>query len=151
MRRVAKRAGTSHRMLLYHFGSQAQLLREAITEIRRRYLARARAAAEDPLGLARELLADRSPEARVLAQGMLRAALEPEQYADLGRDYRDAYLPIIESCLPDAVTGELRSDLAELVLCTVRGALLDATTTGDPAPSQRALALLLQVGASMRG
>jgi AcrR family transcriptional regulator len=29
LRQVAKLAGTSHRMLLYHFGSSAQLLREA--------------------------------------------------------------------------------------------------------------------------
>lgn len=141
LRQIAKRAGTSHRMLVYHFGSNSQLLRAALTEIRRPYLARAEAT-PDLRRLARQVFAADSPAERVLLQGLLLAGLDPAQYSDIGRDYADAYLPIVKRHLPDRFTGRTRDDAAQLVLCAFRGAMLDAHTTGDAQPARRALALL---------
>jgi AcrR family transcriptional regulator len=36
LRSIARAVSTSHRMLLYHFGSKAQLIRAALEEARRR-------------------------------------------------------------------------------------------------------------------
>lgn len=140
VRQVAKRAGTTHRIVLYHFESTDKLLREALTEIRRPFLARAKVA-PDLRELAEEVFTE-SPAERVLLQGLLLAGLDPDRYADVGRDYTAMYLPIVKRRLPNHVTGRARDDLAELVLCAFRGALLDAHTTGDPEPARRALAIL---------
>jgi AcrR family transcriptional regulator len=142
LRLVARRAGTTHRLVSYHFGSEPQLLREALTEIRRPYLEQAGAASRDPLGFAKTLLRDASPASSVLLQGMLRAGTDPDTYGGIGQDYVDAYLHVIEALLPDGLTGRRRKDLAALVLCTFRGALLDARSTGSHQRAERALTLL---------
>ena len=145
LRQIAKRAGTSHRIVIYHFGTTAQLLREALREIRRPFLEQAATTSEDPLAFAQRLVTDDSPATRVLLQGMLKAGIDPDQYGDIGNDYVDAYLPIIERNLPPHLHDELRQDLAVLLLCTFRGGLLDARSTGDPQRAQRAIALLRQI------
>jgi AcrR family transcriptional regulator len=142
VRQIAKRAGTTHRIVLYHFGSTANLLREALRAIRAPILQRAATAAADPLALAADVLNDESPASNVLVQSVLQAGLDPDRYRDIGRDYVDAYLPIITDNLPTTIDPQTRSDLAALILCAYRGASLDARSTGEPERGQRALALL---------
>jgi AcrR family transcriptional regulator len=142
VRQIAKRAGATHRIVLYHFGSTANLLREALRAIRAPILQRAATAAADPLAFAADVLNDESPASNVLVQSVLQAGLDPNQYRDIGRDYVDAYLPIITDNLPTTIDPQTRSDLAALILCAYRGAILDARSTGEPERGQRALALL---------
>lgn len=144
LRQVALRAGTTHRLVSYHFGSTSQLLREALAEIRRPILQRG-AASSDPLTYAEEVLRDDSPAARVLLHAMLRASVDPEAYEGIGQDYVEAYLPLIERGLPEGLTSARRQQLAALVLCTFRGALLDARSTGDPDRAVEVLSLLREL------
>jgi AcrR family transcriptional regulator len=143
VRQIAKRAGTSHRIVLYHFESTEKLLREALGAIREPILQRLKAA--DPGTFAAEILREDSPAAEVLTQSVLQAGLDPGRYRDIGRDYVDAYLPLITDNLPAAIDSETRADIAALVLCAYRGASLDKRSTGEPERGERALALLMRL------
>ncbi len=143
VRQIAKRAGTSHRILLYHFESTEKLLREALAAIRAPVLQQLSAA--DPATFATQMLKDNSPASEVLTQSVLQAGLDPERYGDIGRDYVNAYLPLITDTLPTTVDPETRADIAALVLCAYRGASLDTRSTGEPERGQRALTLLIRL------
>jgi AcrR family transcriptional regulator len=148
VRQIAKRAGTSHRILLYHFGSTTNLLREALNAIRHPSLQQAAAAGDDPLTFAAQVLQNDTPASKVLAQSVLQAGIDPDRYGDIGRDYVDAYLPIITDALPPTTDPAERADVAALILCAFRGAILDARSTGEPERGQHALALLSRLLAS---
>jgi AcrR family transcriptional regulator len=143
VRQIAKRAGTTHRIVLYHFESTEKLLREALSAIREPILQQL--AAADPATFATQMLKGDSPASEVLTQSVLRAGLDPDRYLDIGRDYVDAYLPLITDSLPTTVDPETRLDAAALILCAYRGASLDKRSTGDPERGQRALDLLTRL------
>jgi AcrR family transcriptional regulator len=143
VRQIAKRADTSHRIVLYHFESTEKLLREALGAIREPILQRLKAA--DPGTFAAEILREDSPAAEVLTQSVLQAGLDPDRYGDIGRDYVDAYLPLITDNLPAAIDSATRADIAALVLCAYRGANLDRRSTGEAERGERALALLVRL------
>jgi AcrR family transcriptional regulator len=139
LRRAAKAAGATHKVLLYHFESADDLLKQAIQQLRGLRSDKAlAAAAEEP---ARRTLSARvralwpaltGTEARVLDQAIGLAVFDPVRYADFGRGASQQYLPILESLCPEHWTDQRKLEVAEMVLGVLRGFLIDVRTTGDP-------------------
>jgi AcrR family transcriptional regulator len=141
LREVAEAVGTSHRMLLHHFGSRDALLVSVVEEVERRQAATLTDLPDDPAEAAESLWADlRRPELRPLERLFFecyaRAAQGEEPFTRL---------------LPGAVTGWLaRVDertggtvdpaLVRLGLAVTRGLLLDLVATGDEAGVDEAAA-----------
>src|SRR5258707_14080910 len=100
LRRAARAAGTTHKVLLYHFDGVDDLLRQAILQLRERRISNALAAiAQEPEG---HTLAARvravwpalmGEEARVLAQAIGLMMDVTARYAELGRGAAQKYLP----------------------------------------------------------
>ena len=139
LRRAARAAGTTHKVLLYHFDSAEDLLAQAVTGLRARRIERGLAAAGGPED---GTLADRvlalwpvlvTEEAAVLDQAIGLAMYDPQRHADLGRGASRQYLPSLLSLCPAAWSDRRRLEVAEMVLATLRGFLVDTRTSGDTA------------------
>jgi AcrR family transcriptional regulator len=140
LRRAARAAGTTHKVLLYYFDGADDLLRQAILQLRDRRIEKGMlAAADEPTG---RPLADRvraiwpilvGAEARVLDQAIGLAMYDPGRYADLGRGASQQYLPSLLSICPERWSAERKLQVAEMILAVLRGFLVDARTSGDTA------------------
>ena len=141
LRQLAAALGTSHRMLIYHFGSKAGLLVAVINEMERRQLDQT---------VALELDAELSPadQLRAVWHRLADPAMWPHErlffevygQALQGRVHTTQLLDgIVESWLGPATEMGVRSGLsrgdaranARLGLAVVRGLLLDLLATGD--------------------
>lgn len=140
LRRAARAAGTTHKVLLYHFDGADDLLLQAIVKLRERRIGKSLAAATG--GPAALPLADRvravwpilvGEEARVLDEAIGLAMYDPGRYAALGREASQQYLPSLLSLCPDHWSGRRKLEVAEMILATLRGFLVDARTSGDTA------------------
>lgn len=138
LRRAARAAGTTHKVLLYHFDSADDLLARAIVRLRERRIDKGLAAATGGPGSRR--LADRvrsmwpvlvGDEARVLDQAIGLAMYDPDRYAGLGREASRQYLPSLLSLCPHGWSGTRKLEVAEMILATLRGFLVDWRTSGD--------------------
>jgi AcrR family transcriptional regulator len=138
LRRAARAAGTTHKVLLYHFDGADDLLAQAILELRERRIGNALAAiSQDPN---RRTLADRvgavwpaliGEESRVLDQAIGLMMYDPARYAALGRGASQQYLPTLLSlCPPDWSDGR-KLEVAEMILAAMRGFLIDRLTSGN--------------------
>ena len=138
LRELAEAIGTSHRMLIYHFGSKEQLMVAVVREVeaaqRRLFAASLASDTGDPVDAARRLwrrVADRRmwPQERLFFEVYVQALL--------GR-------PGTEGFLDDVVGAWTTADLAagggaaagdevdlRLGVAVVRGLLLDLLATGD--------------------
>jgi AcrR family transcriptional regulator len=137
LRGLAAAIGTSHRMLIYHFGSKEGLLIEVVRVMEERQ----REALAD---LERELAADPALGPGDLIRRFWRRLADPalwpaerlffELYGQAlqGREGTTPFLDgIVESWLtPLAASGVTRAD-ARLGLAVTRGLLLDLLATGD--------------------
>jgi len=138
LRRAARVAGTTHKVLLYHFDGAEDLLAQAIFQLRERRIGNALAAiAAGPEG---QTLADRvravwpavaGQEARVLDQAMGLMMYDPERYADLGRGASQQYLPTLLSICPQDWPDQRKLEVSEMILATLRGFLIDRLTSGN--------------------
>src|SRR5690349_21061801 len=107
LRRAARAAGTTHKVLLYHFDGAEDLLAQAIFQLRERRIGNAlTAAAQDS---ARGTLASRvrsvwpaliGEESRVLDQAIGLTMYNPDRYGELGRGASQQYLPALMSLCP---------------------------------------------------
>jgi AcrR family transcriptional regulator len=140
LRRAARAAGTTHKVLLYHFDGVDDLLKQAILQLRGRRIEKGLAAAT--AGPARRSLANRvravwpilvGEEARVLDQAIGLAMYDPGRYAYLGREASQQYLPTLLSICPEHWSGRRKLEVAEMILAALRGFLVDARTSGDTA------------------
>jgi AcrR family transcriptional regulator len=140
LRRAARAAGTTHKVLLYHFDGADDLLKQAVVELRGRRIDNALAAAAE--GASRLSLADWvravwpvlvGEEARVLDQAIGLAMYDSDRYAELGRGASQQYLPTLLAACPEHWSERRRLEVAEMVLATLRGFLVDARTSGDSA------------------
>jgi len=140
LRRAARAAGTTHKVLLYHFDGADDLLKQAIFQLRGRRIDKALATAAS--GAGRPTLADWvravwpilvGDEARVLDQAIGLAMYDPARYAELGRGASQQYLPSLLSMCPEHWSDRRRLEVAEMILATLRGFLVDARTSGDTA------------------
>ncbi|MGN5630591.1 TetR/AcrR family transcriptional regulator [Streptomyces sp. AC154] len=139
LRRAARAAGTTHKVLLYHFDGADDLLVQATVQLRRRRIGKALAAATE--GGARRSLGDwvraiwpillSDEEAAVLDQAIGLAMYDSGRYAALGREASQQYLPTLLAVCPEHWSGQRKLEVAEMVLATLRGFLVDARTSGD--------------------
>ena len=158
LRTLAAALGTSHRMLIFHFGSKEGLLVEVVRAVeaqQRALLAELRAdPGLDPLGQMQALWEHLTSPAlwpyerlffEVYAQGLL--GKEPARR--LLDDAVDAWLPPVADLLASqGVPPEEARAEARLALAVTRGLLLDLLATGDAdavgAAMERFTALYLQ-------
>ena len=142
LRALAESIGTSHRMLLYHFGSREGLLAAVVENVEvaaRASLAEQRADAEpadDPVAQTMRFWATIS--ARALVYGPLffeltSHAMQGRPHAETLRDQLvDPWLgPATEDAVAAGVPPEIARRRARLDLAVVRGLLHDLLLTGD--------------------
>ncbi|HEY4017648.1 MAG TPA: TetR/AcrR family transcriptional regulator [Pseudonocardiaceae bacterium] len=154
LRRAARAAGTTHKVLLYHFDGVDDLLTQAIVALRERRIGNAMAVAL--AGPGDRTLADRiraiwpvllSAEfgLRVLDQAIGLAMYDPARYGELGREASAQYLPLLLSLCPAHWSDQRKYEVAQLILGTMRGLLIDWLTTGETTGSDAGLVALTRV------
>ncbi|MGI5244205.1 hypothetical protein [Dactylosporangium sp. CA-139066] len=153
LRRAARAAGTTHKVLLYYFDGADDLLVQAVDRLRERRIARgleaaAGAAAGETLaarvGALWPILTDPRFGHRVLEQSTGLAMYDPARYAKFGREATEQYLPALLSLCPPGWPEQRRREVAEMILATLRGLLLDRVTGGDEAGTEAGLRALLR-------
>ena len=143
LRRAARSAGTTHKVLLYYFDGVEDLLKQAVFQLRGRRIDNALAATQ---GSGRQTLADRvraiwpilmgeeTGLRRVLDQAIGLAMYDPLRYAELGQGATKQYLPSLLSICPENWSDQRKLEVAEMILATLRGFVVDrATGNGDMA------------------
>ncbi|MEV7038189.1 TetR/AcrR family transcriptional regulator [Amycolatopsis sp. NPDC051061] len=139
LRRAARSAGTTHKVLLYHFESAEDLLRQVVFSLRERRIGNAlTAVAASSSSLADRVRAawvslrdEESELRRVLDQAMGLAMYDPGRYAALGRGASQQYLPTLVSFCPADWPEQRKSEVASMILATLRGFLVDLLTSSD--------------------
>ena len=137
LRRAARAAGTTHKVLLYYFDGADDLLAHAIRELRDRRIARGLAAyqGQEPATLAARvraiwpaLLAE---ERRTLDQAMGLTMYDSARYGDLSRGASQQYLPALLSMCPPDWPEQRKVEVSEMILAALRGFLIDRLTSGN--------------------
>jgi AcrR family transcriptional regulator len=143
LRRAARAAGTTHKVLLYHFESAEDLLRQAVFKLRERRIV-------DALGPVAHLPADTTLAIRlravwpvllneelhlrrVLDQAMGLTMYDPARYGELGREASLQYLPELVSLCPAHWAEQRKLAVSQMILATLRGFLIERLTTGETA------------------
>ena len=144
---LAAAAGTSSRMLIYHFETRDALLREVLREARRRQLEafteliRLRVDEPYPVTLARAWSAISGPQGEPylrLFSPQPDAAVDP-----LWPGFRRAATTDWLAPLETGMASLGRPELATVVLAVIRGLLMDLGATGDAARTDRAFTAFL--------
>lgn len=150
LRRAARAAGTTHKVLLYHFEGAEDLLTQAVLQLRERRITRAVAAANEA---SNRSMAERvrsmwptliEAESWVLDQAIGLAMFDAGRYADLARSASRQYLPTLLVLCPDDWEEQRKTEVAEFVLATLRGFLIEWRTSGDGAGIEAGLAALVR-------
>jgi AcrR family transcriptional regulator len=147
LRELAAATGTSHRMLLYHFGSREGLVAAIVGDVeadqRRLMLAAGPPSSGDPADVMREVWARVSaPDVRPLVQLFFEA---------VAYSARTGGAELTAPWLGDAaaVAGDLGTSPDEvgtrLGIAVVRGLMIDVLTTGDTAPATESLERFLSM------
>lgn len=135
LRRAARAAATTHKVLLYHFDGVDDLLLQAVVSLRRRRVDRGVAAA----GATGPRFADRiravwpvltSGESAVLDQVIGLAIHDPVRHGALAREATADYLPALVALCPPDWDDHRKAEVSAMVLATLRGFLVDLRTTG---------------------
>lgn len=132
LRDVADAVGTSHRMLLHHFGSREELLVTVVEEVERRQVRVLDDLPDEPADALAAMWADlRRPELRpferLFFECYARAAQGEEPFTRLLPAAVDGWL---DEAARDA---EVDRATVRLGLAVMRGLLLDLVATGDEA------------------
>jgi AcrR family transcriptional regulator len=132
LREVGEAVGTSHRMLLHHFGSRDELLLAIVEEVERRQRATVADLPGDPADTFAAMWADlRRPELRpferLFFECYARAAAGEEPFRRLLPAAVDDWLAEVDG------RGDADQALVRLGLAVTRGLLLDLVATGDEA------------------
>ncbi|SDJ22138.1 transcriptional regulator, TetR family [Frankineae bacterium MT45] len=147
LRRAARACGTTHKVLLYHFGSLESLLATIVRELRGRRVQVGLSAssmggttlAERVLSLWPGLV---GPEADALDQAVGLAMTDPARYGSLTDTALDEYLPALRGICPETWDEPRKHEVASLILATLRGLVLTRRTSTvpfDPTPALAAL------------
>ena len=141
LRRAAKAAGTTHKVLLYHFDGAEDLLRQAVELLRERRVTSSLAAAFDP-GHAQSLagrvqalwpvLTGSGEGQRALDQALGLAMYDPDRHGALAADAAERFLPPLRALCPPEWDEQRKDEVAELVFAALRGFLVQRRT-GDSA------------------
>jgi AcrR family transcriptional regulator len=131
LRRAARAAGTTHKVLLYYFDGPQDLLAQAVYRLRDRRLLPALAAtasegvpqtlADRVRAAAQVVLGEEAGLRRVLDQAMGLAMYDTARYGALGREATQQYLPGLIALCPAGWSGERKREVAEMILATLRG------------------------------
>jgi AcrR family transcriptional regulator len=132
LREVATAVGTSHRMLLHHFGSRDELLLAVVQEVERRQARMLVDLPDDPAAAFTAMWDDlRRPEVRPLE----RLFFECYSRGAQGEDPFTRLLPgAVDGWLADVderTSGAVDPAFVRLGLAVTRGLLLDLVATGD--------------------
>jgi AcrR family transcriptional regulator len=149
LREIAAAMGTSHRMLIYHFGSREGLLVAVVGEVERRERENLGA---DPSIEAAHRLWTRLVDPSLRTQERL--FFEIYSHALLGRPGTEGFLedaidgwvdPIVESMTRAGADPATARALARLGLAVTRGLLLDLLATGDSTGTTQAFQLFTEL------
>jgi AcrR family transcriptional regulator len=132
LREVAEAVGTSHRMLLHHFGSRDELLLAIVEEIERRQAATLADLPDDPADAVAAMWADlRRPELRpferLFFECYSRAAQGEAPFSRLLPAAVDGWLAEVDR----RTDGRANPAMVRLTLAVTRGLLLDLVATGE--------------------
>jgi AcrR family transcriptional regulator len=153
LRRAARAAGTTHKVLLYYFDGADELLQQAILKLRDRRIDNALAAAAGTGGLAGRPLSARvramwsalqGEESRVLDQAIGLMMYDPTRYAELGRGASQQYLPPLLSICPQDWSDQRKLEVAGMILAVLRGFLIDRLASEDTAGIEAGFAALVR-------
>jgi AcrR family transcriptional regulator len=141
LRRAARAAGTTHKVLLYYFDGADDLLRQAILQLRERRINAVAAAVGGPadrtlaarVRAVGAVLMREEPGLRVLEQAVGLAMYDPGRYAGLGREASQQYLPPLLSICPPGWSARRKLEVAEMILAALQGFRADWLTSGDTA------------------
>ena len=156
LRRAARAAGTTHKVLLYYFDGADDLLGQAIFRLRERRISNALAVLDQPPGAAdgqRRGLADvvravwpvlRADESglRVIDQAIGLVIYDPDRYARLGRDATAQYVPALTALCPPDWPDQRKAEVVQMTIATLRGFLMEWRTTGEAAGIEAGLEAL---------
>ena len=148
LRSIATSIGTSHRMLIYHFGSREGLLAEVIRTVEQQQRDLLATLSDLPIAEQAEEFWRRVTEA-TLIYGPLFFELSAHAMQDLPHteslkaDLINVWLPpLIELCIRAGLPADEAPAYARLGLAASRGLLFDLLLTGDRAGVDEASALL---------
>jgi AcrR family transcriptional regulator len=147
LRDVAAAVGTSHRMLLHHFGSREELLIAIVEEAERRQMALVPELPMDPADGFAAMWADlRRPELRHLERLFFecyaRGAQGEKPFTRMVPGAVDGWLQEVEAAAAGVVYD---AALARLGLAITRGLLLDLVATEDEAGVDAAAQAFIQL------
>jgi AcrR family transcriptional regulator len=131
LREVAEAVGTSHRMLLHHFGTRDELLLTIVEEVERRQQTMLEDLPADPAEGVAGMWADvrrpeRRPFERLFFECYARGAQGEEPFARLHPAAVEGWLAQV-----DATTTTTDPAFVRLGLAVIRGLLLDLVATED--------------------
>jgi AcrR family transcriptional regulator len=148
LRSIATSIGTSHRMLIYHFGSREGLLAEVVRTVEQQQRDLLATLSDLPIAEQAEEFWRRVTEA-TLVYGPLFFELSAHAIQDLPHteslkaDLINVWLPpLIELCVRAGIPPAEAPAYARLGLAASRGLLFDLLLTGDRAGVDEASALL---------
>ena len=149
LRDLGAAAGTSHRMLLHHFGSREELLLAVVQEVERRQAARLRALPEDPAESAHafwaQLRSERlRPFERLFFECYARGAQGEEPFTRLHPAAVHDWIAAVAAQTAGGVAG-VDETLIRLGLAVTRGLLLDLVATGDAEQVDAAYARFIEM------
>jgi AcrR family transcriptional regulator len=132
LREIAEAVGTSHRMLLHHFGSRGELLLTIVDEIERRQMSVLPDGPTEPADAMAAMWADvRRPELRPFERLFFECYARGAQGE---QPYRRMLPGAVESWLTEAdakTAGDADPAFVRLGLAVIRGLLLDLVATND--------------------
>jgi AcrR family transcriptional regulator len=149
LRRAARAAGTTHKVLLYYFADADDLLEQSVAELRRRRIEGGRSVTSTREGP--ESFVDRvrqlwpvltGEEDAALEQAVGLAMYDPVRYARLVAGATEDYLHALREMCPDGWSAQRKQEVSQLVLAALRGLLLARRTSGDEQAATAGLAAL---------
>jgi len=149
LRRAARAAGTTHKVLLYYFDGVDDLLTQAVLQLRERRITRSLEAAMQAPGA--QTLAARvrgvwaalaSEESRALDQAIGLTMYDPARYARLGATASERYVPELMSICPPWWPDQRKLEVAEMIMAALRGFIVEWLTSGNTAGVEAGFAAL---------
>jgi DNA-binding transcriptional regulator YbjK len=150
LRRAARAAGTTHKVLLYHFDGAEDLLGQAIASLRGGRIANALSAAATHetlgarVGAIWPVLMEDATGLRVIDQAIGLAMYDPQRYAHLANEATGVYRVALMTLCPPGWTEQRKEEVVDLILATMRGFLMEWQTTRSVVRIDPALTALVR-------
>jgi AcrR family transcriptional regulator len=146
LREIAEAVGTSHRMLLHHFGSRDELLLTIVDEVERRQMSTLPDADTAPADAMAGMWADvRRPELRpferLFFECYARGAQGEQPYARMVPVAVESWLAEVDA----KTAGQADPAVVRLGLAVIRGLLLDLVATEDDGGVDAAAAAFVEL------